>query len=761
MSKVVKYVCGSLPFQEKFRLFWERVTFSKITVIYFVFSILHCFIQVVFQAQAFTINASATSFLTRVIEQGNATGPGFPVLGPDLRWCSTVPTNVDASSCPIVWKGSNNVANSPPKSAADNIRQNSSSSSSTGPETVSAVSPFSSISSLAPSSTSVSSSSSTHAPSLFPDITLLSATGTPTATVQRIQASPSAINNAESITVVALPIVSSKASSSSAPSSSGVTTLVPFGALAVSSSASKAVSSTFSQVPTKTVTEFVQATQPAASKNTTKTDDNDGKDSDDDDKDDEKEKRDIHSPFDAKVFSATDNGQQTVTIQGLDGFGNITVDQKCLMALNWPISVVENTKREDIVFICFQIWVLAMSLVALLNESIPHIFASLLTHILATAWGGFQIANTSQFRSDFARLTTNGACGVNLLPSYWKDRGHAELPSLILNIVALFISAYLTWRLMKLFGWQTFKRVGASLTINRVYNVVLVLSIVIQLSLFFIVVSGALWIDQISNGKIGKLTTQPTLFRSIMVVVLILLLPWLMVGWHSVRRESRVTMVAFLFLSLLYLAGWGAMFAAPTFRWTFVQWRFFSVMASASVFLTLVSLILGIVCRVNFGKGLSRYLNDEEPIPDDHHGFAPQFSSEYYDKDAQDIEKVDYPNLSPVPTFSATFGRAPEITPLPQLYYATPQTTRSPFADPALPNPFDDPQSYGHTRSLTVSSQHSTHSNHSANSGYPYVRPDSSLSRQGSSSSQKSYTSTASQDSTSGRNQRSKRWIIE
>ena len=33
---------------------------------------------------------------------------------------------------------------------------------------------------------------------------------------------------------------------------------------------------------------------------------------------------------------------------------------------------VENTKREDIAFIAFQIWLLGMSLVALLNESIPH-----------------------------------------------------------------------------------------------------------------------------------------------------------------------------------------------------------------------------------------------------------------------------------------------------------------------------------------------------------------------------------------------------
>lgn len=49
------------------------------------------------------------------------------------------------------------------------------------------------------------------------------------------------------------------------------------------------------------------------------------------------------------------------------------------------------------------------------------------------------------------------------------------------------------------------------------------------------------------------------------------------------------------------------MFAAPSFRWTFVQWKFFALMATASVVLTLTTLILGIVCRMNFGKGLARY----------------------------------------------------------------------------------------------------------------------------------------------------------
>lgn len=78
-------------------------------------------------------------------------------------------------------------------------------------------------------------------------------------------------------------------------------------------------------------------------------------------------------------------------------------------------------------------------------------------------------------------------------------------------------------------------------------------------------------------------------------------------GWISVRRELRLPMLVFLVMSAGYLGGWGAMFKAPSFRWTFVLWRFFSVITSTSVFLTMLTFFIGVWCRLNFGKGLSRY----------------------------------------------------------------------------------------------------------------------------------------------------------
>ena len=46
-------------------------------------------------------------------------------------------------------------------------------------------------------------------------------------------------------------------------------------------------------------------------------------------------------------------------------------------------------------------------------------------------------------------------------------------------------------------------------------------SIAIQLSLFFVGASAALWVDQIYHGNIGRLTNHAKMFTALMIVLLI------------------------------------------------------------------------------------------------------------------------------------------------------------------------------------------------------------------------------------------------
>ncbi len=47
---------------------------------------------------------------------------------------------------------------------------------------------------------------------------------------------------------------------------------------------------------------------------------------------------------------------------------------------------------------------------------------------------------------------------------------------------------------------------------------------------------------------------------------------------------------------------------------TFVQWPYLGCFIVASFVLLIASMVLGIVCRINFGKGLAEYCGSSLPI---------------------------------------------------------------------------------------------------------------------------------------------------
>ncbi|GLB36492.1 putative B-block binding subunit of TFIIIC [Lyophyllum shimeji] len=681
----VKQLWDYVPLPVTFKLVWDRITFSRLTTAYFIFSFIHFIIQLSFQIKAFTINADAARFLNDIVVQGNATSKSLPILrGNALHMCSWVPDNLnlDGDRCDVVWNGTKgtNVVGSP----SDNQSP---------PSNDRAAAAYSSVT-VNTSVTVITSTSSTASPSSIPSTSIPSSSLIPS----------SSVNSSSSV---------------SSSTSAEQTTVTPL------------------RRP-QTVTVFVSPTRPTSGVFAPH---------DDDDNNDGIEDRSMSKREMPRVLAFQEGGQTKVNISGM-GFDNTpaTLDTSCIWALNWPVSVLDNTKREDLVFIAFQFWVLGMSIVALLNESIPHIFASLVTHMMATAWAAFQVTHTANFRSDFDRVITRGACnGTSLLPHYWHDRGTAEFTSLAFNVLAFLISSFLTWKLFKLFGWQTFKRVGASRSINRIYKIVLMLSITIQLSLFFMVVTVSLWLDQLFSSTIGDLVDFLTLYKVTSFVTLVLLVPWLMTGWFAVRRELRVPMFIFLLLSVLYLAGWGVMFFSTTFRWTFITWRFFSLMASASVLLTVASLTLGVIGRYNFGKGLLRYLNAQEALPGD--------DFEYYS--SSDMEKVDFPsNEKPIPTYSATFGSGLDVPAPSQMFIS-----RGPRFFDRFARPFETAKTSPVTPPPNAYTVVRKASNGSSHSGGSVQRSDTR-------SSENSFGSLASYYSYGDRghsrtDSQPKRWVIE
>jgi hypothetical protein len=607
-----------------FKLFRTRITSSRYTLLYFSLACIHCILQVTFQTLAFKVNVIAASNLGSIVNVGEF-GESYAYLENDgpLHLCKDTSEGPTPHDCPIVW-GANLIA--PSQSNGPNNNNNNTVPS----EYLSAVI---SIPTVPASAIATASRSSNVLPSsaILSDIedeepTRAAATPTPT------NNNNNGNNNGPAPTASPAGKASqgSDRTGSASPTAPLVTSTSVFGA-------------TPTQDTSATFNVLSSGSPPAPS----------AEPSPDAPQGQRRKKRYW------EVEEITDKGQLvSVKVTGLPT-GPVVASKQCVQAIVWPLQILLQTRAEDVTLLAFQIWTLSMSLVAILNESIPHVIAAFLTHCLGTAWAGFQIWHTASFRSEFNRLTRDGACnGINFLPGTWGPRDIYEISLLTINAIALIIFGFFTWKLVRVFGWQTFKRVGASLVVNRVYKLVLLLAIFVQVTFFFVVAIAGLWMYILYNSNLANWSASTTLFKQVFIPIPIALVPWLFLGWFAPRREQKVAMSCFIVLSLGLIGTWCAMFVSGTYRFAFQDWRFFSIISVIAAFLTFGTTTLAVICLFNFGKGLLHYLDSQEQLED-----------EDYTEKGDDLEKnsptekVRFPigrdsAGEQIPTFSNVFPGA-------------------------------------------------------------------------------------------------------
>ncbi|KAK6909280.1 hypothetical protein I203_103297 [Kwoniella mangroviensis CBS 8507] len=358
---------------------------------------------------------------------------------------------------------------------------------------------------------------------------------------------------------------------------------------------------------------------------------------------------------DIQLSAAQDSGTVVgVNIAHLSGSNgpSVVVTQQCALHYGWAINSLDNLVREETVLAAFFIWILGLAIVGLLNVSIPHLLALLLSLIISMAWTTNGLRLSFKFWSTFESTTSTHCDGINVLPSYWEKRVGFQSAVLGSTVVTLIASGLLCWKIRDHFGWQTFQRIGASSKINKIYKLVLALSILLQLDAFVLVAFFALFLDQVSITSCGteliiKISRGPAsyfmsnckAFKAIYSLLIVALLPWL-----NFRKRFNI----FVGLSVLIIGGWAVSFANQIFRIVFTTWAFFTCMGSLAVGLTAITVVLAIIRRLTFGKGLADFLYLEEVHERPNSGLL--------------VEKPSLPLAMPrsnLPTFSTAFGPGP------------------------------------------------------------------------------------------------------
>jgi hypothetical protein len=243
----------------------------------------------------------------------------------------------------------------------------------------------------------------------------------------------------------------------------------------------------------------------------------------------------------------------------------------------------------------------------------------------------------------------------------------AEIGIAVLNFITLFMSGFLTYKLYILFGWSTFKKMGASILINRLYRIATATFVSIHLTLFFLIAITSIWVDLLFKGFLGAGgAVHLKAYLGVYMTTIFLFPPWAIFAWKGIREERTRFMIGFFISSVVWLGGTWAMLASETFRGTFVSWYFFATISTVAFVGMFVTLVLGIICRLGFGKGLPEYLKQEpentdenfHPSPDvEANGHAVAFPGESKNLHrsgsaasygSYDEEKVGFPGEGPV-----------------------------------------------------------------------------------------------------------------
>ncbi|PPQ64911.1 hypothetical protein CVT24_008251 [Panaeolus cyanescens] len=288
---------------------------------------------------------------------------------------------------------------------------------------------------------------------------------------------------------------------------------------------------------------------------------------------------------------------------------SVTLTRECVRNLLYPYQILLNLRREDIAWICLQFWLLAISFNAILNDSVPHILAVLMTRTLATAWAMYAIWRGPFFKGNFHEILADPGtpCSLDLFDTFWERRQGFEIADLVLSGTSLIFFVGISMRLLKQYNEQSFKVVGAPPHIMRLHKFFMAVLACLQMEAFVLVTAMGLWVDILVNTYIAKFSEHTAVYEALIICTTILLIPWIAMGWYSIRREMRRLMVVYLAIGFALFSGWVIMFYSIVYRWSFVQWPYLGCFTVAALLILIASLVLGVICRINFGKGLAHF----------------------------------------------------------------------------------------------------------------------------------------------------------
>ncbi|KIK68768.1 hypothetical protein GYMLUDRAFT_256426 [Collybiopsis luxurians FD-317 M1] len=283
-----------------------------------------------------------------------------------------------------------------------------------------------------------------------------------------------------------------------------------------------------------------------------------------------------------------DGFQNNNAVLGFLQDGNISTT--CVDSLSFPVYKLDNAVREDIALVILQVWVLFITFVALNYRSISWTITTFVCLVFQIIWFIFRIvyAGRSQAQVDSIIHTTCGA--ERLLSGLWSPQKILEIPSIILGGVGLILLVCFAYKLYASSQWND-QRLYLGSTEGRW---IVGLHIVIQISMFFVMLPLGLWLNDLLHGVSAHLADHVEALEALAFIEALVFIPWLIALWSASHQGHPRAQLLLAMFSLLYVVGLTLIFISETYRLVFTTWPFFGTTTVVSTILCLGLLVAGL-----------------------------------------------------------------------------------------------------------------------------------------------------------------------
>ncbi|KAI8344353.1 hypothetical protein BC941DRAFT_408430 [Chlamydoabsidia padenii] len=250
---------------------------------------------------------------------------------------------------------------------------------------------------------------------------------------------------------------------------------------------------------------------------------------------------------------------------------------------------IQHVQIEVIWFILFELWRLWLVIDALIYCSSLTVITCGVLNLISTGFGAIECVETEK---------------MQVTEKYqYTDILHDNLILQAVLTATLGVlcvpTAYVVYKLAIDYGWKTYRKVGAHITVQGMYFTVSCFSLILKIDTFFQV------FIMVFYTVLGATDDDPLSW--VPGVMALLCLFGLFLARNAVSDESHWKMALFLVIQVAFIGVNGWMLYKHTFNTD--PWFIIFFYASTSILMAIVTLAFSVKCELNFGKGLKPFVH--------------------------------------------------------------------------------------------------------------------------------------------------------